>query len=73
MLRLKNMYPDALHTRYKLEPLPDSTGYELLEEAAKKRGFLISGGEADTGRMAITLLRELHEGKLGRLSLERPE
>ena len=72
MLRLKEMYPDALRARYKLEPLPETTGYELLEAAARKRGFLISGGEADTERMAITLLRELHEGKLGRLSLERP-
>ena len=73
MLRLKAMYPDALRARYKLEPQPEATGYELLEAAARKRGFLVSGGEADTGRMAITLLRELHEGKLGRLSLERPD
>jgi ribosome biogenesis GTPase A len=73
MLRLREMYPEALRTRYKLEPAPEATGYELLETAARKRGFLVSGGEADTERMAITLLRELHEGKLGRLSLERPE
>ena len=72
MLRLKQMYPDALLNRYKLQPAQDASGYELLEAAARKRGFLVSGGEADTERMAITLLRELHEGKLGRLSLERP-
>ena len=73
MLRLKQMYPDALLNRYKLQPAQDASGYELLEAAARKRGFLVSGGEADTERMSITLLRELHEGKLGRLSLERPE
>ena len=73
MLRLKQMYPDALLNRYKLQPAQDASGYELLEAAARKRGFLVSGGEADTERMAITLLREFHEGKLGRLSLERPE
>ena len=73
MLRLKQMYPEALRSRYKLQPGEDASGYELLEEAAKRRGFLASGGEADTERMAITLLRELHEGKLGRVSLERPE
>ena len=73
MLRLRQMYPDALLNRYKLQPAEDASGYELLEAAARKRGFLVSGGEADTERMAITLLREFHEGKLGRLSLERPE
>ena len=73
MLQLKQMYPDALLNRYKLQPAQDASGYELLEAAARKRGFLVSGGEADTERMAITLLREFHEGKLGRLSLERPE
>ena len=73
MLRLRQMYPDALLNRYKLQPAQDASGYELLEAAARKRGFLVSGGEADTERMSITLLRELHEGKLGRLSLERPE
>ena len=73
MLRLRQMYPDALLNRYKLQPAEDASGYELLEAAARKRGFMVSGGEADTERMSITLLRELHEGKLGRLSLERPE
>ena len=72
MLRLRDLYPDALKERYKIEPSADATGYELLESAAFKRGFLISGGEADINRMATTLLKEYHEGKLGRLTLERP-
>ena len=46
---------------------------ELLEQAAKKRGFLVSRGEYDIERMANTLLGEYHEGKLGRLSLEEPD
>ena len=44
----------------------------LLEDAARKRGFLIPGGEVDIDRMANVLLNEYHEGKLGRISLERP-
>ena len=48
-------------------------GWELLEAAAKKRGFLISRGEADTLRMANILLDEFRAGKLGRLTLEAPE
>lgn len=38
----------------------------------KKRGFLVSRGEYDIERMANTLLGEYHDGKLGRISLEKP-
>ena len=72
MLRLRDLYPAALQERYKITPSSSSDGFELLEAAALKRGFLISRGEADLNRMANTLLREYHEGKLGRLTLERP-
>lgn len=72
MLRLCNMYPGAVKARYKFEPDPEMNGFELLEEAAKKRGFLISRGEYDIERMANTLLSEYHDGKLGRISLEKP-
>ena len=72
MLRLREMYPEALTARYKFEPDHDANGFELLEEAAKKRGFLVSRGEYDIERMANTLLGEYHDGKLGRISLEKP-
>ena len=72
MLRLREMYPEALAARYKFEPDPGANGFELLEAAAKKRGFLVSRGEYDIERMANTLLGEYHEGKLGRISLEKP-
>lgn len=73
MLRLREMYPKAIEERYKFTPDPDMNGFELLEQAAKKRGFLVSRGEYDIERMANTLLGEYHEGKLGRLSLEEPD
>ena len=73
MLRLRDNYPDALRERYKLEADPALNGYELLEQAAKKRGFLVSRGEYDIARMVNTLLKEYHEGKLGRLTLEMPD
>lgn len=72
MLRLRDMYPEALTGRYRFEPDPEMNGFELLEEAAKKRGFLVSRGEYDIERMANTLLGEYHDGKLGRISLEKP-
>ena len=73
MLRLRALYPQALEERYKFSPDPEANGFELLEAAAKKRGFLISRGEYDLERMANTLLSEYHEGKLGRLTLETPD
>lgn len=73
MLRLRAMYPDALRERYKIEPDLSLNGFELLEAAAAKRGFLISKGEYDIERMANTLLGEYHDGKLGRLTLELPD
>ena len=73
MLRLRQYYPRALEERYKFSPDPAANGFELLEEAAKKRGFLVSRGEYDLLRMANTLLGEYHDGKLGRLSLEQPD
>lgn len=72
MLRLREMYPEALTARYKFEPDSEANGFELLEDAAKKRGFLVSRGEYDIERMANTLLGEYHDGKLGRISLEKP-
>lgn len=72
VLRLRELYPKAIEERYKFVPDPDMNGFELLEQAAKKRGFLVSRGEYDIERMANTLLGEYHDGKLGRLTLEAP-
>ena len=44
-----------------------------MEAAGRKRGFLISGGEVDTERMAKILLDEVRGGKLGRFTLELPQ
>ena len=73
-------YPQALAERYKVDILAKENGqdavaygYALLEQAAGKRGFRISGGDVDTERMARILLDELRGGKLGRFTLELPE
>ena len=81
MAYLGERYPDALLTGYKLTKLPErqeedndiAYGYRLLETAGRRRGFLISGGEVDTERMAKILLDEFRGGKLGHFTLELPE
>lgn len=72
LVRLSRLYPDALRLRYKLDPDAGMAGWELLEQAAKNRGFLAGRGEYDTERMSAVLLDEFRGGKLGRITLERP-
>ena len=66
-------YADVLTERYKITVEPGEPGWELLEKAGRKRGFLMSGGEVNTERMARILLDEYRAGKLGRFTLELPE
>ena len=66
-------YPEALRERYKLDPPADATGYDLLCEAGRRRGFLLARGEIDTERMARVLLEEFRNCKIGRFSLEAPD
>lgn len=66
-------YPLVLKERYGVEPDPDAAGYELMERAGKKRGYLLARGEINTERMAKVLLDEYRSGKLGRFTLEMPE
>lgn len=76
-------YPDNIIKRYNIS-LDDiyeddmsmsncSLGFEILERIGKKRGFLVSGGEINTERAAITVVDEFRSGKLGRLSIETPK
>lgn len=76
---LAGRYPDVLQERYKID-IPKkgereddvAYGYELLQSAAVKRGFRISGGDLDTERMAHILLDEFRAVKVGRFTLELP-
>jgi len=70
MLRMKEFYPDRITQRYKVDTTSDAGGFDMLAQAAKNRGFLISGGEFDLERMAVILLDEFRSGKLGRVTLE---
>ena len=76
MQLLWQRYPQVVQERYGIEALPESTGfpgYDLLTEAGRKRGFLLSRGEINTERMARVLLDEFRSGKLGRFTLELTE
>jgi ribosome biogenesis GTPase A len=69
---LAHRYPETIETAYKIK-LPETfAGWEALELAGRKRGFLISGGEVNLERMARVLLDDFRSGKLGRFTLEFP-
>ena len=81
MDRLWQDYPQALRDRYKLDAAllppdfgalqPSARGFALMEQAARKRGFLLPGAELDLERMAGVLLEEYRSCKLGRFTLEQ--
>lgn len=74
LMNLNVNYHDNLKERYKkLSDDLNEDGYELLKQVGMSRGKLISGGEINTERAAITVLDEFRSGKLGRITLELPE
>ena len=70
---LHKYYPSTLMERYKVEAPEGTKGWELIELAGRKRGYLVSGGEVNTERMSKVLLDEFRGGKLGKFTLEMPE
>ncbi len=74
--RLMQVAPAPFIARYKLnndgDRLREMQPHELLAEVARKRGFLLSGGELNTERAAIILLDEFRGAKIGRITLELP-
>ena len=70
-------YPVLLAKRYGI-PTPEregkkSDGADIIAAIAKRRGYLIKGGEPDLEKAALMLLQDYRTGALGRISLETPQ
>lgn len=63
--------PQALKERYKVEI--SENPLDTMESIGRKRGCVVSGGEIDYLRVANIVLDEYRGGKLGKISLEKPE
>lgn len=72
VMRLQNFYGEKLKERYKITEVSEDP-LETLNSIAKKRGCLVKGGEIDYNRIAVILLDEFRGGKIGNISLERPD
>lgn len=71
--KLNRYYPQVLLDRYRVQMPSDTPGYMLLEEAGRKRGYLLARGEINTERMAKVLIDEYRSGKLGNFTFEKVE
>lgn len=62
-------YPNKLKDRYNIQ-LEGKETIEIIEEIAKKRGALISGGNIDISKISDIILNDFRSGKLGRITIE---
>ena len=69
---LKERYPGIVSQRFGLET-EDKEPAAILEDVARLRSCLMKGGELDIARAAAMVLDDFRSGKLGRVTLERPE
>lgn len=69
---LVETYPDALKARFELETLKEKK-YEILADIALVRKCVKKGNEPDYEKAALLLIDDFRSGKLGKISLERPE
>lgn len=61
-------YPQFIEKRYGI----DRTEQDIFLKIALNRGALRPGGEPDVDKTAFIIIKDLREGRLGRISLETP-
>ncbi|EHK2364078.1 ribosome biogenesis GTPase YlqF [Clostridium perfringens] len=70
--RLQETNPEELMARYKLTELHENP-LDNLDAIARKRGAIMAGNQIDYNRIAGIILDEFRGGKIGKISLEKPE
>lgn len=64
-------FPGKLQERYKLERT-EVSAEELMRIIGEKRGCMLPGGEVDYNKVSNLILDDFRNGRLGRISLEKP-
>ena len=66
-------HPEALTERYGVfEHNEDDKALAMMEEIARKRGYILQGKRIDYERAARALLDDFRSGRIGRITLEYP-
>lgn len=68
---LTKNYSELLITRYKLKTIDKET-IDILNDIAINRGFIVKGGGINYLRTSEMLLDEFRKGRIGKISLEKP-
>ena len=68
-------YPGNVKERYKIDlsEFQNISSLEIMKMISIKRGFLLHGGEMDLERTSRVILSEFRQGKLGKITLEKPD
>lgn len=66
---LKRDYPEAILKRYSVA-VDNKDSLDIIEEIAKKRGFLLKGAEIDYDRACAMLVTEFRKGLIGKITLD---
>lgn len=70
--RLFSLYPEKIKDRYGIIEIGEDI-IPTLDIIAKKRGALASGGVSDYDKVYLIILRDLKEGNIGNVTLDRLE
>ena len=68
---LRKEYAGLLTERYQIEE--DGTDLEILERIAQSRGCRLKGNLPDYPKTAALIVEDFRSGRLGRITLEKPE
>ena len=68
--KLNELYPNYLEKRYGITTVSDDI-IATLEEIGNRRGAKISGGEIDYDKVYSIIIRDLKEGLIGSVTLDR--
>lgn len=72
LIMLRKVFPERLLERFNIDELPEGEE-ELIELIGRSRGMLQKGGVVDFERACNVIVREIRDGKLGRMTLESPD
>ena len=70
IVKIRALGNDAIYEKYGVEKKEDA--WESLRDIAIKRGCLAKGGEPDIDKASAFIVDDFRNGRIGRITLERP-